>query len=352
MPFNETRSVDIAVSDTKTDHRLQELRAWLAAIDGYADAVPRPASSDASFRRYFRVDGDAGSAIVMDAPPHREDSRPFVQVASYLGKMQLHAPRVLEADLERGFLLLTDLGSTDYLSTLKRDPALAGTLYADALQALLTLQAKGVEFQRQLPPFDTEVLLREMELFREWLCERHLSIRFDALQEARWRETCEMLARNALRQHRAFVHRDYHSRNLMVCDGDNPGILDFQDALEGPITYDLVSLLKDCYIRWPTDQVNDWALGFYEQMSHEAKASATPAEFLQHFELMGVQRQLKASGIFARLNHRDGKPGYLPDVPRTLTYIVDIAPRYPALGFLDRLIRERCLPLLQIGQEI
>ena len=346
MPFNESRSSDIAISDPKKDHRLQELKAWLCGIDGYQGAEPVPVSVDASFRRYFRVGFEDQPRIVMDAPPAQEDCRPYLQVATFLRAMGLNAPRVFETDLERGFLLLSDLGSMQYLDALEEDPKLADALYGDALQALATLQRKGCEYQRELPPYDAGVLLFEMNLFKEWLCERHLGLSFDESELEKWRETCEFLTDNALRQHQVFVHRDYHSRNLMLSTGEPPGILDFQDALEGPFTYDLVSLLKDCYIRWPAERVRAWAMQFYELLADDVKALANPGRFMRHFELMGVQRQLKASGIFARLNHRDGKTSYMYDIPRTLNYIQEIAPRYPQLLFLARLIREHCLPVL------
>ncbi|GMR17281.1 MAG: N-acetylmuramate/N-acetylglucosamine kinase [Gammaproteobacteria bacterium] len=318
---------------------MQELIAWLSGIDGYAGVEPVPASADASFRRYFRVAAGGSSRIVMDAPPAREDSGPYVRIAAFLRDMGLHAPSVFAADLERGFLLLTDLGTTQYLQALRDDPGLADSLYADALRALATLQQQGATVQGQLPPYSAALLQAEMELFREWLCQRHLGLHFAADDLERWRQTCDFLVENALQQHQVFVHRDYHSRNLMLTGRDNPGILDFQDALEGPYTYDLVSLLKDCYISWPASRVRGWAMLFYEFLADDVKALADAGLFMRQFELMGVQRQLKAAGIFARLNYRDGKPSYMQDIPRTLGYISEIAPRYPQLSFIAGLIR-------------
>ena len=287
---------------------------------------------------------DGRSFIVMDAPPENEDCLPFLRVAGYLESMRLNAPRVLEVNLDDGFLLLSDLGSRPYLAELQQEPGAAQGLYRDAIEALLRLQRRGAAFQNHLPPYDETLLRFELSLFHDWLCGTHLGIEFTDDEEAWWQALCDRLVANAQDQPQVFVHRDYHSRNLMVTDDNNPGILDFQDAVEGPLTYDLVSLLKDCYVKWPAAQIWEWALDFYKGLDAALRASIDEAQFRRHFELMGVQRHLKAAGIFARLNHRDGKPVYLGDVPRTLSYIVDVAPRYPELGQLVTLIEERVLP--------
>ncbi len=306
-----------------------------------------PASEDASFRRYFRVSTDTGAYIVMDAPPEQEDSNPFVRVAGYLEAMQLNAPRVIEGDLDKGFLLLTDLGSRHYLEHLQQEPGAAEELYAAALAALLQMQQRGVAFQSRLPPYDEALLRFELSLFHDWLCEAHLGLDFGDDDERRWQQLCDLLVSNALDQPQVFVHRDYHSRNLMVVGEASPGILDFQDAVEGPLTYDLVSLLKDCYVAWPAERIDAWRQAFYEGLDAGVRASVDPVRFKRCFELMGVQRHLKAAGIFARLNHRDGKPGYLADVPRTLRYIVQLQPEYPELEFLVPWIEARVLPGLE-----
>jgi aminoglycoside/choline kinase family phosphotransferase len=317
---------------------------WAASIDAVAGSEPVSASSDASFRRYFRMAKGGRSFIVMDAPPENEDCVPFLRVAGYLESMRLNAPRVLEADLDDGFLLLSDLGSRPYLAELQQDPDVAPVLYGDAIRALLRMQRRGAAFQNHLPPYDETLLRFELSLFHDWLCGTHLGIEFSDEEESWWQALCDLLVTNALDQPQVFVHRDYHSRNLMVTEDDNPGILDFQDAVEGPLTYDLVSLLKDCYVKWPAGQVWQWALDFYNGLEPAKRDSVDEAQFRRYFELMGVQRQLKAAGIFARLNHRDGKPVYLGDVPRTLSYIVDVAPRYPEFAQLVVLIEERVLP--------
>ena len=329
------------------DGRLAALRDWLSGISAVANSELVPASEDASFRRYFRVSSNGETYIVMDAPPEQEDSHPFVRVAGYLETMQLNAPRVLDGDLDKGFLLLTDLGSRHYLEHLRRDGDAAGSLYAAALRSLLQMQRQGTAFQSLLPPYDETLLRFELSLFHDWLCETHLGLQFGIDDERQWQQLCDLLVNNALDQPQVFVHRDYHSRNLMVAGEASPGILDFQDAVEGPLTYDLVSLLKDCYVTWPTEKVDAWRQSFYDGQDPATRAAVTPAQFKRYFDLMGVQRHLKAAGIFARLNHRDGKPGYLADVPRTLRYIVELQADYKELDFLVRWIEERVLPGLE-----
>lgn len=334
---------------TDNDTRQQDLVRWLTTDASLKVDRIETASSDASFRRYFRVFSGPQTHIAVDAPPARENSKPFVRVAAWLDDMGLHGPRVLAADLELGFLLLTDLGSEQYLATLRRDPGRADDLYGDAIAALVTLQQKGNKYQSRLPPYDAALLQTELALFRDWLCGRHVGLTFSESDEHRWLACAAWLVENALRQSRVLVHRDYHSRNLMVCDNANPGILDFQDAVEGPLTYDLVSLLKDCYIEWPAEQVRRYALDFLDRRRDRLPGPLAESQFLRDFELMGVQRHLQAAGIFARLNHRDGKPGFMADVPRTLHYISDVAPRYPELAFLHELIVACVLPNLETG---
>lgn len=320
------------------------MSAWVRQFAGFESANPVPASTDASFRRYFRVQGDV-SCIIMDAPPPQENCLPFIRIADQLEKMGLNSPRVLKEDLDRGFLLLSDLGSTPYLVAIERHPEHAPSLYMDAIDALLMMQTRGANVQSELPPYNETMLYFEMSLFHDWLCERHLEIQFSDDEEKLWKECCDAVIGNAVNQPRVFVHRDYHSRNLMVTEFGNPGILDFQDAVEGPLTYDLVSLLKDCYIKWPEEQILQRALYFREYS--EIAARLEQNQFIRDFHLMGIIRHLKAAGIFARLLHRDGKPGYLKDIPRTLSYVADIAPRYPELSFLGEFIEERVLPALR-----
>ena len=333
--------------DAKTDVRFNELQDWLAGLDRIFEGRPVPASSDASFRRYFRVQGQGDdSYIVMDAPPDREDSQPFVQVAEFLRQMNLNCANVLQADFDQGFLLLTDLGTVQYLTELNARPETADGLYSDALRALLRMQTGGAKFQSELPPYDDAMLASEMEIFVEWLCGEHLGIRFARGEQNAWESFRNMIVDSAMKQPPVFVHRDYHSRNLMLTRKNNPGILDFQDAVEGPLTYDLVSLLKDCYIRWPREQVDAWATDYYRRLPSNMQFARDDKDFLASFELMGVQRHLKAAGIFARLLIRDGKPGYLKDVPRTLRYVAELGDRYSGFEFMSELISSRILPAL------
>jgi aminoglycoside/choline kinase family phosphotransferase len=340
--------IDIEGHDTGSDNRLQQLIQWIRSIDGFESAEPRPASEDASFRRYFRFAVGRESYIVMDAPPSHEDCEPFMRISAWLNDMQLNAPQVIYKNLEQGFLLLTDLGTTQYLVALQEDRSRAAVLYGDALRSLAVIQHKGVRFQDELPIFDRDMMLFELSLFREWLCERLLGIRFTQDELEQWQATCELSIANILLQPQTFVHRDYHSRNLMLTDQHNPGILDFQDAVRGPYTYDLVSLLKDCYIAWPQQRVFGWVDEFRDLLG---VADSERTKFMRHFELTGIQRQLKAAGIFARLKLRDGKDNFVFDIPRTLGYVLDIAPRYPELKFLAGLIGERILPALESQQQ-
>ncbi len=280
----------------------------------------------------------------MDAPPPQEDCRPFVRIASCLEDIGLNSVRVLEADVERGYLLLSDFGSMQYLTALEAAPQRATSLYKDAIDALLQMQVGGSKFESELPIYTPARMHMEMSLFRDWLCGQHLKLEFSKREEKLWQAGCNFLVENALAQSQVLVHRDYHSRNLMVMESCNPGILDFQDALVGPLTYDAVSLLKDCYIKWPAVQINELALYFHAHSSQAAQLSAE--DFLRDFDLVGIQRHLKASGIFARLLHRDGKDGYLKDVPRTLSYVVDVAPDYAALEFLGEFVATQVLPAL------
>jgi aminoglycoside/choline kinase family phosphotransferase len=255
----------------------------------------------------------------------------------------LHVPEVIALDLEQGFLLLEDLGSTDYLSVQTSDTV--ESLYADATAALLRLQTAAP--MTGLPPYDRALLLREMQLFPDWLLVRHLALEIDADERVMLDEVFENLIENALAQPVVCVHRDYHSRNLMRVQSGNPGVIDFQDAVAGPVTYDLVSLLRDCYVRWPGERVDAWVAEYY-WAAHAAGLleGVDEAGFLEWFDLMGVQRHLKAAGIFARLNHRDGKPGYLADIPRTLGYIVEVGKRRAEIAPLAEFIESKVLPNL------
>jgi N-acetylmuramate 1-kinase len=317
--------------------RVGQLRHWLEASLGNSDFSLERASDDASFRRYFRVRrGDAEPLIAMDAPPEKEDCRPFLHVARLLADAGVHVPTIHAQDLQQGFLLLSDLGSTTYLAAL--DARNAGQLYGEALDALVRIQLAsrpGV-----LPDYDAALLLRELRLFPDWYVSRQLRRDLDARQRETLEAAFAAVLANNLAQPRVFVHRDYHSRNLMVC-APCPGILDFQDAVHGPITYDLASLLRDAYIAWEEERVIDWAVRYWEK----ARAARLPvagdfADFYRDFEWMGAQRQLKVLGIFARLARRDGKDGYLKDQPLVMRYLRRTCERYRELVPLARLLEE------------
>ena len=327
------------------DPRLAQLCHWLEHALGFTAFDIAPASADASFRRYFRVTRAGHEPlIVMDAPPAKEDVGPFLRVAAMLEQIGVNAPRVLARSLGEGFLLLTDLGTRMYLPELATHGR-ADALYGDALDALVRIQARGRDAATQLPPYSEKLLQFEMSLLPDWLLQRHLALDVTPAETAMLQASMDALVANALEQPQVFVHRDYHSRNLMVCPGANPGILDFQDAVQGGLTYDLVSLLRDSYIAWPQERVSQWALEFRGKLAAAGlEAGRDDAQFLRWFDLMGVQRHLKVGGIFARLWHRDGKPGYLADIPRTLQYAVGSCRRHADFAALGEFIDRRVLP--------
>ena len=326
---------------TAMSERLTLLQEWLSSLDSVRHEGPftlAPASNDASFRRYFRINFDSGrpSLIVMDAPPDKENCEPFINVARLFAAAGVHVPEVLAENRRDGFLLLSDLGNTTYLSALNDQSA--ASLYRDAIGALIAIQkasAPGV-----LPEYDRTLLLRELMLFPEWYVARQHARELSAAQAAALNASFDVILANNLDQPRVFVHRDYHSRNLMV-GKPNPGVLDFQDAVHGPITYDLVSLLRDAYIAWEEERVLDWCIHYWES----ARKAGLPVrsdfgDFYRDFEWMGAQRQLKVLGIFARLCHRDGKDAYLQDQPLVMSYLRRTCKRYRELAPLERLLNE------------
>ncbi len=334
-----------------SDSRLAALTEWVVETLGFADSRIEPASADASFRRYFRVTRGADTYIVMDAPPDKENVAPFVGVARMLAAMGLNVPIVLARDEARGFLLLSDLGSRQYLDELKAERGV-DRLYADALAALVTMQMSDpAAAASTLPTYDRALLLREMELFPEWFLGRHLGVTVGEAERALLDRLFDALARAALAQPTAFVHRDYHSRNLLLCAQDNPGILDFQDAVYGPVTYDAVSLLKDCYIAWPPARVTMWLRDYRERLLRAGfDLPGDDARFVRWFDLMGLQRHIKVLGIFARLYYRDGKPGYLKDLPRVLDYVRAAAGAYPETAEFAEFLRKRVEPAFGAAQ--
>ncbi len=331
------------------DVRIALIRDWLASELGWPrDVRLEPASADASFRRYFRVWRASGStAVVMDAPPDKEDTAPYLQVGGMLRACGVHVPEVEAADTARGFLLLEDLGNTHMLARLSAGGE-PGPLYEEALAALAMIQLRGATAVRELPPYGAEVLEREMRLLPTWFCERHLGLTLSPEDAGLLTETFNFLIREALAQPVVFVHRDYHSRNLMITAERSPGIIDFQDALAGPMGYDLVSLLKDCYVCWPRVQVASWLDDYRARLrSAGANVGADASEFLRWFELAGLQRHLKVLGIFSRLWYRDGKREYLADLPLTLRYVRDTAARYAELGRFSAWVESALVPGLE-----
>ena len=329
--------------------RREAFGAWLTRIapaHGLQSATLRAASSDASFRRYLRVDGKVdgkdGSFIVMDAPPPLEDVRPFISVARLLHDAGLNAPTVLEQDVEHGFLLLSDLGSTLYLNELndavaRDDTARRELLMRDAIRALIQWQTRADA--TALPPYDDALLRRELQLFPDWCVTRECGVTWTAEEQQTWAAACDALVGSALAQPTVAVHRDYMPRNLMVTAADNPGILDFQDAVRGPITYDLASLLRDAFISWDEELELDGAVRYWEA-GRKAGLDLQDdfGEFWRQVEWMGLQRHLKVLGIFCRLKHRDAKPHYSTDLPRFFDYAHKVSARYNQLRPLSRLL--------------
>ncbi|QXI11465.1 aminoglycoside phosphotransferase family protein [Pseudomonas zeae] len=325
------------------DVRLQHLKVWLDeqlailfADQGWGSVPPATltaASSDASFRRYFRWEGEGRSFVVMDAPPPQENCKPFVDIAFLLAKSEINVPKIYAEDLERGFLLLNDLGNQTYLDVI--DGENADALFSDALQALLAFQQ--LPMVAPLPSYDVALLRRELELFPEWYVKRELGVEFDSTQQQQWQQVSDLLIDSALAQPKVLVHRDYMPRNLMLSE-PNPGVLDFQDAVYGPVTYDVTCLFKDAFLSWPEERVRGWLENYWQQASAlNIPVQPDFEDFLRASDLMGVQRHLKVIGIFARICHRDGKPRYLADVPRFFSYIEAVIARRPELAELQAL---------------
>jgi aminoglycoside/choline kinase family phosphotransferase len=327
--------------------RQAEFQRWLAPLAAHYGLDPRSvriASADASSRRYFRVDGQAGSMIVMDAPEQAEGVERFVRIAGFVAGAALHGPQVVASDAPQGFVLMTDLGTTPYLDALAQaTPRQADTLMRDAVQALVCWQ-DGID-GAALPPYDEALLMRELQLFPQWCVEREHGVTWGEPERAAWERTCRLLVDSALAQPKVAVHRDWMPRNLMVAD-PNPGILDFQDAVHGPVTYDMASLLRDAFVSWDEEREIDWAARYWEQarraghFGDDAMADDF-GEFWRALEWMGLQRHLKVLGIFCRLKHRDGKPRYAQDLPRFFGYAMKTAVRYrplePLLALLEPL---------------
>ena len=317
-----------------SDPRLIQLHEWIKENLGNIEYSLTPVSGDASFRRYFRLNSNDYQFIAVDSPPEKESNDAFVHVTHLLEAEGLPVPHIHYSSLDFGYFLLSDLGDSLLLNVL--NDSNANELYSQALDALKIIQQT---FSDSLPPYNEPLLLQEMELFREWFLIKHLSMQLNGNENQTLDNCFQHLASNALEQPQVFVHRDYHSRNLMNVDGKHPGIIDYQDAVRGPITYDLVSLLRDCYIDWPAKRVTELAKSFYKNsIESDPTIKANEAQFMKWFDLMGIQRHLKAIGIFSRLKHRDNKQNYMNDIPRTLHYIRSVAGNYAETEALADLI--------------
>ena len=318
-----------------SDERQQQLLHWLVDIYSGQNITLAPVSGDASFRRYFRFYINDAALIAVDAPPALENNQPFVDVTEQLLKHRVTVPEIYHASLQHGFFVLQDFGDQLLLDVLNEKSA--DDLYAIAFDSLAKIQTIDAH---SLPAYDSALLQREMELFSDWYLVKHKGINIDAATRATLSSTYALLENNALEQAQVFVHRDYHSRNLMLLDDNSLGIIDFQDAVRGPITYDLVSLLRDCYIAWPQEKIAQWLKKYYVRIPEPRDFDEQ--QFQRWFDLMGIQRHLKASGIFCRLNYRDGKPAYLNDIPRTLNYVMQVSSQYDELkpfhSFLQTII--------------
>jgi len=320
------------------DPRLQQLTDWIQQT--YPEAIISVASADASFRRYFRVETDNQSLIAMDAPPQHEDCKPFIDITQRLRNVGVHAPQIVAQNLAQGFLLLEDLGNTPYLDVL--DNTSADSLYGDAMQALLKIQQADTS---GLPLYDDTLLIQEMALMPEWFLTTHLGITPKASQQKTLQRIFTIIATLVQQQPQVFVHRDYHSRNLMVTTENNPGVIDYQDAVLGPISYDLVSLFRDCYIQWPNEKIATWVFAYKAQAEALGLMTTVPdTTFIQWFDYMGLQRHIKVLGIFARLKHRDGKSHYLDDLPLTLHYVMQVSKKYPLTRPLADLFTQWQIP--------
>jgi aminoglycoside/choline kinase family phosphotransferase len=294
------------------------------------------ASSDASFRRYFRVTTPEGTVIVMDAPPEKENIRPFIKVARLFKELAVNVPTVYWQNLSEGFLVLEDFGQQCFLDQL--NPNSVDRLYQSAFNSLYKLQTNTLLRRPGLPCYDAALLTKELAIFKQWFLRKLLDV---DVEETLWGQTQDMLVASALAQPQVIVHRDFHSRNLMVLGSNSPGVIDFQDAVIGPVTYDLVSLLRDCYIAWPEDKVESWLDQYFQRLKTTGLIACESTQFKRWFDLMGMQRHLKAIGIFARLHLRDGKSGYLNDIPRTLNYILGVCSTYPELAEFGQFLQDQ-----------
>ena len=324
------------------DARAKSITHWLSHTLKLEIDYFEVASSDASFRRYFRVFHSNGQQIVMDAPPEKENTEPFIRIAALFKTSGIHVPDIYHQDLTQGFLLIEDFGSSCFLDQLNDENAL--DLYRSAFNSLFRLQTQTSITNNLLPRYDEALLVRELNIFYHWFLEQYLTI---TLSETTKDSLNQILISSALEQPQVCVHRDFHSRNLMVLTENSPGIIDFQDAVIGPITYDLVSLLRDCYIAWPDEKVKQWMTLYFQKITDSGLVNTDLDIFTRWFDLMGLQRHLKAIGIFTRLHLRDNKSDYLADIPRTMNYVIQVCKQYPQLAEFSQFLTQSVLPALK-----
>jgi aminoglycoside/choline kinase family phosphotransferase len=328
------------------DSRALSITHWLEYTLQFKISYFEPASSDASFRRYFRVIHDKGQHIVMDAPPEKEDTEPFIRIATLLSHSGVKVPTIYQKNIKEGYLLLEDFGSRCLLDQLNDTNALP--FYQSAFDNLYTLQTKTCVNTCQLPPYDEGLLTDELALFYDWFLAKYLNIK---IPEELKTDLNKLLISSALEQPQVCVHRDFHSRNLMVLDDQSLGVIDFQDAVIGPVTYDLVSLLRDCYIAWPKEKVEQWMTLYYQQLVESGLVTEELSLFKRWFDLMGLQRHLKAIGIFSRLHLRDGKSNYLNDIPLTMNYVSQMCQQYPELKAFNQFLIQQVFPIIALNKE-
>jgi len=323
------------------DHRYKDLENWLSnTIDKPIKAIA-PASADASFRSYFRVFVDnQNTCIAVDAPPEYEDSVKFVNIASLMKEMGIRVPKIIATNLQEGFLLIGDLGKETMLNAIHRQETKTQEFYGEAIDILFKIQTNGSSYVKRLPLYNKELLMGEMRLFVDWFCLRHLQIDPEIINDYGFEEIFEKLSVYALDQNQVFVHRDFHSRNILFSEKGDMGVVDFQDAVVGPVTYDLVSLLKDCYISLPNSTIDHWVDYYFTRLMDHELIDKSQQEFKLEFDLMGLQRHLKAIGIFSRLKYRDGKDSYVLDIPRTINYVYTTAKKHPFLDPLYQFIHQ------------
>ena len=330
------------MSTSPCDYRLLALENWLKNDLNLSIQSIAPASSDASFRRYFRVEHSAGPHVVMDAPPDKENVSAFIRLDKFFEAHDLQVPHIFAENLTEGFLLLEDFGNNSLLHALNKETA--DGLYRQAMQQLFLLQSRVDPQACNTHSYDHALLNRELDIFTEWFLQNLLNIELPQLIKD---SLYTHLINSALEQPQVCVHRDFHSRNLMVLNDQSLGIIDFQDAVIGPVTYDLVSLLRDCYVNWPNEQVSGWMYEHYQKLSQTGILNAPHDQFKRWFDWMGMQRHLKAIGIFARLHLRDQKSGYLPDIPRTLDYVLAVSSEYPEFAEFHSFLNKQIVPIYQ-----